>query len=111
MIFIFLFRCPKDTTFKAHPSLPWVQRFSFQAFQFVLSTDVPYVFIHCEVRLCNATDKESRCAKGCEEVDTDVKLRHRRDEMEDTYSLEQGPIVILRQDDTLQNEALHQTGT
>lgn len=87
-------RCPKDDTYQAHPSPPGAQRFSFQAFQFVKSTDVPYVFIHCEVRLCNATDVHSSCAMGCEES-TDVKQRLRRATTEDTFSLEQGPIVIL----------------
>ena len=39
------------------------QRFSLEAFKFI--ADHPFVFVHCHVIVCNATNPASQCAKIC----------------------------------------------
>ena len=57
-------RCPVDETVKmeASPS-PHKKRFSVEAFKFV--GDFPFVYLHCSVVVCRASDPDSRCSKGC----------------------------------------------
>ena len=62
--FALVCRCAVDDTLKFHPRPdPQSQRFSLEAFQYV--SKHPYVFLHCKVQICNATDQNSRCAQGC----------------------------------------------
>ena len=84
-----------DDTLKFHPRPdPQSQRFSLEAFQYV--SKLPYVFFHCKVQICNATDPNSRCAQGC-------VSRGRRsakplpESADDTYALAQGPLTLNRE--------------
>lgn len=65
-----------------------VRRFSVEAFKFI--GENPFVFIHCLMRICNASDPNSRCAKGCQQ-----EIRRRRDiaDSRNVYNLAQGPFV------------------
>lgn len=84
-----------DDTLKFHPRPdPQSQRFSLEAFQYV--SKLPYVFFHCKVQICNATDPNSRCAQGC------VARRRRGakplpESADDTYALAQGPLTLNRE--------------
>ena len=40
-----------------------MQKFKFEAFSFI--GDNQFVYLHCKVLICNATDPNSRCAQGC----------------------------------------------
>ena len=87
-------RCPNDVTVKYH-SAPSVsaQRFSLEAFKFI--ADHPFVFVHCHVIVCNATNPGSQCAKKCPS-----RGRARRavsDHVTDAYSLAQGPLHLARE--------------
>ena len=87
-------RCPNDSTMKYH-SAPSVgaQRFSLEAFKFI--ADHPFVFVHCHVIVCNASDPGSKCAKSCSSSG-----RGRREvggHMTKLYSLAQGPLHLVRQ--------------
>ena len=53
----------------------------------------PYLYVHCEVELCNLTDSKPSCMKDC---NNKVDTRLRREVNTDIYDLERGPIVILR---------------
>ena len=79
-----------------------MKRFSFEAFQFLNGQVEPYLYVHCEVELCNLTDSKPSCMRECKkEVDT----RLRRGVSTDIYDLERGPIVILRNyEDSLEDE-------
>ncbi|EDO37401.1 predicted protein [Nematostella vectensis] len=89
-------KCPRDATLQTHPSPhSGAQRFSFQSFQFVSSKGTPHVFIHCEVRVCKATDESSSCARGCEEPLVQKRLKRSERENEDVYNLERGPIILV----------------
>ena len=64
------------------------QRFSIEAFTFI--GEHQFVYMHCQVRICNATDPTSRCARGC--------LRHRGkrslgDFKDEQFNLAEGPIM------------------
>ena len=84
-----LVRCPVDDTVELYPSPTGTFRFSLEAFEFV---DEPFVFVHCHVIVCNATDPQSRCARGCEK-----KPRLRREvQHHKIYSLVQGPMTLDR---------------
>ena len=88
------FRCPNDSTVKFHPAHSLsAQRFSLEAFKFI--ADHPFVFIHCHVILCNATDPSSKCAKKCQS-----RVRQTREVsdhmIDDVYHLAQGPLHLSR---------------
>ena len=86
----FSLRCPNDATLKylSAPSFS-AQRFSLEAFKFI--ADHPFVFVHCHVIVCNATD--TKCVKGCSPGG-----RGRREastHVTHVYSLAQGPIQMV----------------
>lgn len=94
-------RCPKDPTVRYHKvETPDLQRFSLKAFQFV-GVDGPFVYIHCKVIVCNATDQNSHCAKNCVKngLFSTPARRHKRaiDYSTPLYSTSftQGPILNL----------------
>ena len=86
----FSVRCPKDGTLKYLPAPSFSsQRFSLEAFKFI--ADHPFVFVHCHVIVCNATDP--KCVKGCSSGG-----RGRREastQVTEVYSLAQGPIQLV----------------
>ena len=83
----FFTSCAVDDTVEIYPSPKGYYRFGLEAFEFV---DQPFVFIHCHVVICNASDAQSRCAQGCRKND-----RVRRDVGgHNVYSLAQGPITM-----------------
>ena len=88
------FRCPKDETVRFHSGPSTTQRFSFEAFQFVNGQVEPYLYVHCEVVLCNLTDATPSCRKDCSGPLVDS--RQKRGVNTDVYDLEKGPIVLLR---------------
>ena len=71
------------------------QLFSLEAFQYV--SKHPYVFFHCRVKICNAKNPFSRCARGC------IKRERRSEETlpeaeeENVYPLAQGPFSLDRE--------------
>ena len=87
-------RCPNDETviYYAAPSVS-AQRFSLEAFKFLANH--PFVFVHCHVTVCNATDPDSLCSKTCS-----VSGRRKREVndlmTDELYSLAQGPIHLAR---------------
>lgn len=91
---IILDGCPKDETVRFHSGPSTTQRFSFEAFQFVNGQVEPYLYVHCEVVLCNLTDAKPSCRKDCS--DPHVDSRQKRAVNTDVYDLEKGPIVLLR---------------
>ena len=105
----FVIRCAVDDTAVIFSPPTGYYQFGLEAFEFV---DQPFVFIHCHVVICNASDAQSRCARGCEE-----KGRVRR-EVEDhnVYSLAQGPIILdynkdyRDEDDNLASKKMDQEG-
>ena len=80
-------RCAADDTVKFLPSPSGYYRFTMEAFEFV---NEPFVFIHCHLVICNASDTGSRCAKGCQKRGR-VRRQVGSDEV---YSLAQGPIMV-----------------
>ena len=89
--------CAVDDTVQQLPSPVGKSRFSLEAFQFVKQ---PFVFIHCHVVICNASDLKSRCARGCESGD---RVRRELGEQKE-YSLAQGPITLDYQNDYEQED-------
>ena len=90
----FVDRCSVDETLSFHPRPdPQSERWSIEAFQYV-NRNNPFVFIHCKIKVCNATDPNSRCAQGCQ------PSRKRRDAEtfpetpDDVYPLAQGPFAL-----------------
>ncbi|KAJ7375244.1 hypothetical protein OS493_001989 [Desmophyllum pertusum] len=82
------------------------QRFSMEAFSFI--GDHQFVYLHCRIKVCNATDLNSRCAQGC--------LSHRRrrslytqETNDEEYYLAKGP--FMRSDDEDDEADLQETLT
>ena len=70
------------------------QRFSVEAFKFISAH--PFVFVHCQVTVCNATNPGSKCSMKCpssgrgkRELSDDVTY--------DVYSLVQGPLHLTHE--------------
>lgn len=84
------FSCPVDKTTAVVKSIKVSKtRFKTEAFKFI--ADHPFVFVHCEIRICDARNSNSRCAQGCI-----TEMRKRRDVRNDDvlYPLAQGPLTI-----------------
>ena len=89
----FLFRCPNYPSVIYHPA-PSInfQRFSLDAAKFI-GTD-SFVFVHCHVIVCNATNPDSQCAKKCP-AGNRGKRQVSDHEMDAAYSLVQGPLLLV----------------
>jgi len=83
--------CKIDDTVSFIPTVDKTsQRFSLEAFKFL--GDHQFVFMHCKVKICNATNPTSRCAKGC------LQQRRKRsldseETKDEEYRLAQGPFM------------------
>ncbi|CAB4003171.1 Hypothetical predicted protein [Paramuricea clavata] len=84
--------CDKDPTITHHSSgLQQYHQFSIQAFRFLV--DHEFVYIHCDLRLCNKNIQDSVCTRS-----TTCSSRKRRDASplettERTFQLSIGPIM------------------
>ena len=95
-VFIFL-RCPNDITVRylAPPSVS-VQRFSLEAFESIASNS--FVFVHCHVIVCNATDPGSKCTKKCPSSGRGRREVHESDHKDkNVYSMALGPLHLTRE--------------
>ena len=101
-------RCPSDATLQYHSApLAGVQRFSLEAFKFI--ADHPFVFLHCHVILCNASDPGSICNKSCSS--SDRRRREVSPQENDAYTLREGPIYLARgKDEEIQSGGLGMRG-
>lgn len=73
--YVFYFRsCVVDSTVKFYPGPQGTRRFSFDTFQFTGEYG-GFVYLHCKLVVCNATDPNSRCNVDCF---TDFPRRRRR---------------------------------
>ncbi|XP_001628545.3 uncharacterized protein LOC5507923 isoform X1 [Nematostella vectensis] len=88
--------CARDETLDHKYKLSPVQRFNLKAFYFeTFRTDE--VYLHCEVLVCQRSDKKSRCTKGCP-----YQRRRRREtgiEYQTTQQLTVGPIRWIKNGD------------
>ncbi|NXU80158.1 CUZD1 protein, partial [Oreotrochilus melanogaster] len=55
--------CNKDDTVETYPPLEHYGRFKFNAFRFLRS--FPSVYLQCDILICDSTNTDSRCTKGC----------------------------------------------
>lgn len=82
-----------------------LQRYSIEAFTFL--GDHEFVYLHCRVKICNATDPSSRCAQGC------IPQRGRRSALirgqskDDEANLAEGPFTRKHEDG--ENSQLQET--
>ena len=72
-----------------------IERFKLEAFSFV--GDHPFVYMHCKVKVCNATDPNSRCAQGCLH-DRRKRSLYSEESNDEEYNLAQGPFMLQEQD-------------
>ncbi|XP_044179784.1 ZP domain-containing protein-like [Acropora millepora] len=86
--------CKMDDTVDYIPSDRKSDKFSLETFKFI--GENAFIFLHCQVRVCNASDEQSKCARVCEG-------RRRRDvtvsaeTADDVYPLAQGPITLEKE--------------
>lgn len=100
---LFYKRCPTDETVKFYGAPTTARRFSFTAFQFINGPVEPYLYVHCDVKLCNLTDSKPSCMKECNDK---LESRQRREVNTGIYDLERGPIIILKEKEySLGNDA------
>lgn len=85
--------CPNYPSVIYHPA-PSInfQRFSLDTAKFI-GTD-SFVFVHCHVIVCNATDPDSQCAKKCP-AGNRGKRQVSDHKMDAAYSLAQGPLLLV----------------
>ena len=70
-----------------------MQKFKFEAFSFI--GDNQFVYLHCKVLVCNATDPNSRCAQGC--VQREKRALATQISKDEEVHVSQGP--FMRGDD------------
>ena len=93
------FRCPVDDTVMDIPTADKrMQKFKLEAFSFI--GDHPFVYMHCKVLICNATDPNSRCAQGC--VNRAKRSLMTQGSKNEEVHLSQGP--FMRGDDEKDKE-------
>ena len=83
--------CGKDGTLDyTYDNQSPVQNFSIDAFRF-LDSNSNEIFIHAELEVCRSDDKDSVCAKGCQE-----SARRRRRSVDDAPGalLYVGPLQV-----------------
>ncbi|XP_031163547.1 deleted in malignant brain tumors 1 protein isoform X4 [Sander lucioperca] len=80
--------CPVDNTYGSYiTGTRAYARFTFKAFQFLRATES--VYIQCKVLICQASDYNSRCRRGCNKrVARDLGSEH------DSQTLVLGPIKL-----------------
>lgn len=83
-----------DPTLQFYESQLARTRFTFNSFQFV-GVSQRFVFVHCKLVVCNATDQSSRCSQGCQSSSTQSRLR--KSVKGGDYDFTQGPIVVLEE--------------
>lgn len=89
--------CKVDETLIYHPSNHLSERFSVESFSFI--GDHPFVFVHCHVRICNASDPNSKCVRICEDVERRKRdVRYAAELGNDVYPLAQGPLSLLKEE-------------
>ena len=99
-----LYRCAIDETVEFIPTVEErIQRYKLEAFSFV--GDHPFVYLHCKVKICNASDPNSRCAQGCLH-DRRKRSLYSEETNDEEYNLAQGPF-ILQQDIQETVDGLH----
>ncbi|XP_035691781.1 uncharacterized protein LOC118426467 [Branchiostoma floridae] len=87
--------CGVDPTFQPVTSdVPSAQRFGFQAFKFA-GVSSGSVVLRCQVLVCVASDKDSRCAQGCDHVS---RREARSDVSSQGIPLVHGPIELIKDD-------------
>ena len=92
--FFALNRCAADDTVSFLPSSDRHSvRWSAETFKFV--GEHSYVFIHCKVKVCNATDPNSWCAQGCQPR-SKRGTKALPNTPNDVYPLAQGPFALNR---------------
>ncbi|XP_078354329.1 pancreatic secretory granule membrane major glycoprotein GP2-like isoform X3 [Oculina patagonica] len=88
--------CATDDTVKFIPAADRrTQRFSLEAFKFL--GDHQFVYMHCKVKICNATDPNSRCAQGCL-ADRRKRSLYTQEANDEEYNLAQGPFMRKEED-------------
>ena len=55
--------------------------------------DHPFVYLHCKVKICNASDPNSRCAQGCLH-DRRKRSLYSEETNDEEYNLAQGPFIL-----------------
>ena len=89
-------RCKKDNTVNFISTADKTsQRFSLEAFKFL--GDHQFVYMHCRVKICNATDPKSRCAQGCLQQRRKRSLET-KETWDEEYGLAQGPFMRKEED-------------
>ena len=66
-----------------------------ESFSFI--GDNTFVFVHCDVRICNVSDPESKCVRICDnrrKRDVDVAA----ESLDDVYPLAQGPLALEKEE-------------
>ena len=102
---VFSFRCSvdKDNTLMFLPSADKrTQRWKIEAFAFV--GDHPFVYMHCRIKVCDAADPNSRCAKGC--IKRGKRSLMTQESNDDEYMLAQGPFMRGAEDETHIDETM-----
>ena len=89
-------RCKADDTVKFIPTADKrTQRFSLEAFKFL--GDHQFVYMHCKVKICNATDPNSRCAQGCLH-DRRRRSLYTQESSDEEAQVSQGPFMRKEDD-------------
>ena len=101
----FHFSCDNDTTIQHFGyGMRSVQRFSIQAFRFL--TQHRFVYMHCDLVVCNRKYLNSTCARGntcSRRYRRDVNRMSSSDDSSRMYPLSFGPLMYSKESDDDKN--------
>ena len=112
---MFFFRCDNDSTIQHfNYGMSSVQRFRIQAFRFL--TQHRFVYIHCDLVVCNRNYLNSTCARGntcSHRYRRDVNRMSSSDDSSRMYALSFGPLMYSKEtgDDHEKNTGWYCTWT
>lgn len=91
--------CPVDSTVTHYSAPRRFRRFSFDTFQF--SGDYgSFVYLHCNLVVCNASKPNSRCSVDCASLQFPRKRRDIEDDKDEVRAgLTEGPFILRREPD------------
>jgi len=104
-------RCPVDSTVNFFPAPRGMRRFSFDTFQF--SGDYgTFVYLHCNLVVCNASKPSSRCSLDCSSLDFPRRRRNADDEGGEVRAgLTEGPFILKREPNASKRDDNSETGS
>ena len=111
LFFSCLFSCASDSTVTYYDAPRGIRRFSFDTFQFTGEYG-NFVYLHCNLVVCNASKPTSRCSISCLNLEYPRRKRDAgKEEGVARAGLTEGPFILRRESNTAARDDYKEEGT